>query len=1272
MSKENRIAFEKFDDHLRLRQKEGVGDPDFDFREWIIDNRYAAWNIGYVASNLSQKYGANLKKLFPNALSLDDSNFGNSSHHLIFGTIYDDAKVSHIGGVRALQTYQPGTPLIFGEQGFLATSHSWSQALRGNDPKLACLGYVYDDISYYFMADYPNRLIHRLNSDNALSDEDLARARSAMARIVEKKISKYNSQPIASPTMADGYQHRVMVCDQAFADASTIYGKLTENDFEQMLLAAIRENPNAQILIKTHPDTHWEKGKRVGYYNHLEDTGRIRILRDPVNPYSLFDCVDKVYVGSSQMGLEALLAGKEVVCFGAPFYAGWGLTDDRQTIPHRHRKRSLEEIFYYFYIWYTIYHVPNCATPSRIEDALDFIEKHRPVQMPTIVQQACEKPKVSVILPVYGVEKFINQCLDSIRAQTLKDIEIITVNDCSPDGSQAIIDRHAAEDARIRPIVLKENVGQGFARNAGIEAARGEFIQFLDSDDFLARKEHLERVYNAAVEDNADMVRGRKIFERLENAQGKKIGLRRDWCETAFDVPFHGKTFSEKPEIIQGRHFWNWLYRREFLLEQDIRFLTPQWEEKPFLMKALLNAKSLSSIDHEGFVYRVRVNSTARREKTTQDAEYQIQNFESLVELLLDSGALNRTSDLFDVSRYLITQFLHFMIFGFVKDTIQRERGATGEQELYERLQRLLVRTGMKHTDASSAPKQLKANLKSRNAYPLIFAALLSGRFEYVNIAANLSKIPQADYVAEMLRAPENDAERQLQEALSLYARNELVTTDKDAISQGKAFGKKPKLLIHIGSTKTGSTFIQHFLEQNRAALLRAGIYVPEVGLFWQQTRPHKQAGHAQFVPEAVLKKSRMKDHVEATLALSGNQIHTVILSSEAYFLNPNAVELVRHFSDYDVEMITYLRRQDDWANSQYAEFVAGGAVGRVDQPIEEWLNSEITRNRLDYFGRMKLWETVLDRSKIHIGIYDRKQLKNGDIVSDFLSLSKLEEHADLPRPDVGQENRFPFGTAHVNLIRRLNKSNWSDRDAYFNFIEDAGQKVTQIRKQKGLPATKLNLLTDVQRQSILESVAESNANLAREFLSREDLTLFAPLVPDHKETLDVISNDEFDAIMQAYDTWLPKERKTNNKSAIKPKKQNPAKKPLYRIHDSLTYKTFSAVSSPFLSQKRLKKLKEQPMKFFEDSNSVYVGYAYKAIKWEKAKRQKAAKTNDISLLPTNKTLVVKVFNLAGQRMGTHKLAKLQSNPDQFFADMKGLGAGTVRKLLMLERRLRG
>lgn len=1195
MKEKNSIAFEKFDDYLRLRQKEGVGDAAFDIRDWMVSQRYADWNVGYNSANLEKKYGANLRSLFPHAVGFDEKGFGSGEHYFFLGTVYKDHSKSHKGMVNALNAFEIGDHFIFAEQGFLATSHSWSESFKAEDPKFACLGYVYDDISHYFMADYPNRLIHRLNSDHIPCEQDLIRAKSAMVRIVEEKVSKYNSQPIVTPSMSEGYDRRVMVCDQAFADASTVYGKLHEYDFEQMLLTAIRENPDAQILVKTHPDTHWEKGKRVGYYNHLEDVGRIRILREPVNPYCLFDCVDTVYVGSSQMGLEALLAGNKVVCFGAPFYAGWGLTDDRQAVPHRHRTRSLEEIFYYFYIWYTIYHVPECAVPSRIEDALDYIVKHRPVSLPVITPVVSDRPKVSVILPVYGVEKYINQCLQSIRDQSLQDIEIITINDCSPDGSQSIIDRHAAEDQRLRPILLKQNIGQGFARNVGIEAARGEYIQFIDSDDYLATQDYLECIYTAAIHDDAQMVRGRKIFERLENAKGQKIGLRRDWCESYFEEPFHRKTLVEKKDMIHGRHFWNWLYKRDYLLQNDIRFLTSQWEEKPFLLKALLRATCISSIDHEGFVYRVRVDSTARRKKELKDTECQLLNFESLIELLLNEGAFDRESDLFDISRFIVTQFLSIVLTGFVRETILRELGISGELALFERLNHLVQKTGMRASDVSDLPHNLRADLKAKNAYPLIFAGLLSRKYQYVRTALSLTPIQQNEYIAEMLMVPSSESDRQLQEALSLFARNGLVASDQSVAEVADKLQSKPRLVIHIGSTKTGSTFIQHFLEQNRAALLRAGVYVPEVGLFWQKERPHKQAGHAHFVPQAVKGETALKEHVEAVLVLAEGRIHTVILSSEAYFLNPKAIELARQFAEYEVEMVTYLRRQDDWANSQYAEFVAGGAVGRVSQPIDEWLKTDETRSRLDYLGRIKLWETVIDKSRIHIGIYDRKQLKDGDIVSDFLTLVGLDEFADLPRPQAGQENGFPFGTAHVKLISRLNKEPWSDRTKYFNFIEEAGQKITEIRGRRGEAKPTLSLLSREQRLAILDSVAATNATLAREYLGRADGILFESKEFSVPQGEDSIRTSEFDAIMESYEKWRPRVAKASNNKPVSKASNGKSIAKAQNYQKMIAYKCAIWGLSILGKKGKKKRFLKDPLIFLKKTDS-FVGNVFQAI----------------------------------------------------------------------------
>lgn len=111
---------------------------------------------------------------------------------------------------------------------------------------------------------------------------------------------------------------------------------------------------------------------------------------------------------------------------------------------------------------------------------------------------------VSVVVPVYNVEKYIGKCLESLRAQTYKNIEIIAVDDSSPDGSAKVIKHFADIDSRVR-YILRDNGGLGAARNTGIEASRGSYICFVDSDDWV-RTDYIQKFMAAAVSDTSDIV----------------------------------------------------------------------------------------------------------------------------------------------------------------------------------------------------------------------------------------------------------------------------------------------------------------------------------------------------------------------------------------------------------------------------------------------------------------------------------------------------------------------------------------------------------------------------------------------------------------------------------------------------------------------------------------------------------------------------------------------------------------------------------------------
>ena len=152
----------------------------------------------------------------------------------------------------------------------------------------------------------------------------------------------------------------------------------------------------------------------------------------------------------------------------------------------------------------------------------------------------------------------------------------------------------------------------------------------------------------------------------------------------------------------------------------------------------------------------------------------------------------------------------------------------------------------------------------------LVAAILADDRFLY-DIAANNKKITQSKLYELFLSKYSTREHEDLIWALNLYARNERVRTH--SINRKKY--EKPRLIIHIGATKTGSTCIQHVLDENRPRLLKEGILYPEVGLFWQEKRPHKQAGHTHFAPAANQKKLELLKHVEASLSLMEGKIHT-------------------------------------------------------------------------------------------------------------------------------------------------------------------------------------------------------------------------------------------------------------------------------------------------------------------------------------------------------------------------------------------------------------
>ncbi len=183
--------------------------------------------------------------------------------------------------------------------------------------------------------------------------------------------------------------------------------------------------------------------------------------------------------------------------------------------------------------------------------------------------------KVSVIIPIYNTEKYLVRCMDSVLGQTLKDIEIILVDDQSPDNAPAQCDKYVKMDSRVR-VIHKKNGGLGLARNSGLEIATGEYVAFLDSDDYVDKRMY-ELLYRVAVEHNCQMVMSGYNFV-------DRHGKVRDCTNTMAKGLYEGKrvkdllfaTLGAGPtdwaDNIMGMSVWRGIYSMEAIREYNIRF----------------------------------------------------------------------------------------------------------------------------------------------------------------------------------------------------------------------------------------------------------------------------------------------------------------------------------------------------------------------------------------------------------------------------------------------------------------------------------------------------------------------------------------------------------------------------------------------------------------------------------------------------------------------------------------------------------------------------
>lgn len=264
-------------------------------------------------------------------------------------------------------------PFITLEDGFL---RSIGLGLEGYPP----LSLIADNIGIYYDSRKPSEL-EILIKNKIILTQHIKEATSALKLIIEAQLTKYNHASDFSgfKDKTNNQNEKVLVIDQTFGDMAVELGGASQQTFISMLNCAIEENPSSTIYVKTHTDVI--NGYKKGYLTQIAGQKSVILFSEDVNTFSLLKHVNKVYVVTSHMGFEALLLGKQVITFGLPWYAGWGVTDDRhKNINHlrvinRRTQATVLELFTASYILYCKYINPYTGKKGTIFDVINYLIK---------------------------------------------------------------------------------------------------------------------------------------------------------------------------------------------------------------------------------------------------------------------------------------------------------------------------------------------------------------------------------------------------------------------------------------------------------------------------------------------------------------------------------------------------------------------------------------------------------------------------------------------------------------------------------------------------------------------------------------------------------------------------------------------------------------------------------------------------------------------------------------------------------------------------------
>ena len=407
-----------------------------------------------------------------------------------------------------------GKPVLTLEDGFVR-----SVGLGADEPPLSL---IVDDVGVYYDASQPSRLEQLIAK--SLSTEQAQRALKLRSLWQQQRVSKYNNARIEVPELPEDC---VLVADQTCADAS-LQGA-GPDDFRAMLDAALERYPHSTIVLKVHPDV--VAGRKAGHFDleALASNQRVKVLARNIHPAELLPRMRAVYVMTSQLGFDALLWGVPVHTWGMPFYAGWGLTEDRLPAPARRTPVALEQLIHASLVDYPRYVCPERGEPCTPEVLINWLglqRRHRSV-LPDAVQMMgfsrWKEPLVELFFDGAAI-RFVKP-----EQPLTQDLPVVTWG-CKHD-----------DDLNAHPHAISR-VEDGFLRSVGLGAGKARPLSWVLDDVGI--------YYDATRPSRLERILASEVFEPQLLARAK--ALRLAICAaglTKYNLP--GASWQRQPQARQ-------------------------------------------------------------------------------------------------------------------------------------------------------------------------------------------------------------------------------------------------------------------------------------------------------------------------------------------------------------------------------------------------------------------------------------------------------------------------------------------------------------------------------------------------------------------------------------------------------------------------------------------------------------------------------------------------------------------------------------------------